>query len=96
LIDIFDDLKQTEISCLDKGFVRLVDCMPRLCPEGQTPEYRIVQSARVSYADGTKTLNEDRGLIRYLVRHRHTSPLEKVRFEFHVKLPLFVRSQWVR
>ncbi len=95
MIDILEG-KNLEIKCLDKGFVRLVDSMPRLCPEGQDASFRIVQSARVSYQDGTKTVNEDRGLIRYLLRHRHSSPLEKIRFEFHFKAPLFIVAQWVR
>lgn len=73
---------------LDKGFVRLVDHMG--------DDSRIVQSARVSYGDGTKSVRQDKGLIDYLVRHRHTSPLEQVEFTFHIKLPLFVMGQLVR
>lgn len=78
----------SEIKCLDKGFVRLVDHMG--------DDSRIVQAARVSYGKGTKTVNEDKGLIDYLVRHRHTSPLEMVNFTFHCKMPIFVARQWVR
>jgi thymidylate synthase (FAD) len=77
-----------EIKCLDKGFVRLVDFMGG--------DESIVQSARVSYGKGTKSVSEDRGLIRYLVRNRHTSPLEMVEFKFHIKLPIFVMRQLVR
>lgn len=73
---------------LDKGFVRLVDYMGG--------DAAIVQMARVSYGAGTKTRSEDRGLIRYLVRNRHTSPLESTEFKFHIKLPCFVRDQLVR
>lgn len=81
--DIFDS-----VPVLDKGFVRLVDWMG--------DDARIVESARVSYQNGTKAVRSDAGLINYLVRHRHTSPLEQVEFTFHLKLPLFVFAQLVR
>lgn len=77
-----------EIPVLDKGFVRLVDYMGG--------DSRIVQSARVSYGDGTKTVREDGALIDYLLRHQHTSPFEQVILTFHVKLPIFVARQWIR
>lgn len=77
-----------EIPCLDKGFVRLVDYMGS--------DAAIVQAARVSYGAGTKQVNEDRGLIRYLMRHAHSTPFEMVEFKFHVKLPMFVARQWIR
>lgn len=77
-----------KIDCLDKGFIRLVDHMG--------DDNAIVQAARVSYGNGTKTVNEDKGLIRYLLRHKHTTPLEMVVFKFHVKLPIFVARQWIR
>ncbi len=73
---------------LDRGFVRLVDAMG--------DDSAIVQAARVSYGKGTKTVREDRALIRYLMRRRHTSPFEMVEFKFHVKLPIFVARQWIR
>ena len=73
---------------LDKGFVRLVDYLGS--------DSRIVQAARVSYGDGTKTVREDKGLINYLLRNEHTSPFEQVVFTFHVKLPIFVARQWIR
>ena len=56
----------------------------------------IVQAARVSYAQGTKSVSDDRGLIRYLMRHRHTTPFEMVDFKFHIKCPIFVARQWLR
>jgi thymidylate synthase (FAD) len=77
-----------EIPCLDKGFVRLIDVMG--------DDSAIVQAARVSYGSGTKKVHEDRGLIRYLMRHLHTTPFEMVEFKFHVKLPIFVARQWIR
>ncbi len=77
-----------EFSVLDKGFIRLVDYMGG--------DSRIVQSARVSYGDGTKTVREDGALIDYLLRHQHTSPFEQVSLTFHVKLPIFVARQWIR
>ncbi|WP_347241590.1 FAD-dependent thymidylate synthase [Thermus sp.] len=76
------------IPVLDKGFVRLVDAMG--------DDASIVQAARVSYGEGTKTVREDAALIDYLMRHRHTSPFEMVEFKFHVKAPLFVVRQWFR
>jgi thymidylate synthase (FAD) len=91
-----------EIKCLDHGFVALVDVMPRLVPaanaEGvpQTADQAIVQAARVSYGQGTKKVSEDRGLIRYLLRHRHTTPFEMVEFKFHVAMPIFIARQWIR
>ena len=56
----------------------------------------IVQAARVSYGRGTKRVQEDAGLIRYLMRHRHTTPFEMCEIKFHVKLPIFVARQWIR
>jgi len=73
---------------LDHGFVRLVDSMG--------DDGRVVDAARVSYKKGTKKVSTDRGLIRYLLRKLHTTPFEKVRFEFHVKLPVFVARQYMR
>ena len=76
------------IKCLDKGFVRLVDSMGG--------DNAIVQAARVSYGKGTTKKSQDRGLIRYLMRHRHSTPFEMVEFKFHAKMPIFVARQWVR
>ncbi len=81
-------LLDQEIPVLDKGFVRLVDYMGS--------DQRIVQSARVSYGEGTKSFRQDRGLINYLMRHEHTSPFEQVVLTFHAKMPIFVARQWVR
>ncbi len=81
---------------LDHGFVRLVDCMPRYVAEGETADTAIVRAARVSYGDGTKQVSDDRNLIRYLMRHRHTTPFEMAEFTFHVKCPIFVARQWMR
>lgn len=73
---------------LDHGFIRIIDYM------GDEPA--IVQAARVSYGKGTKSPSDDRGLIRYLMRHRHTTPLEMCEIKLHVKLPVFVARQWIR
>lgn len=81
-------LLDQELQVLDKGFVRLVDYMGG--------DARVVQSARVSYGSGTKTVREDKGLINYLMRNLHTSPFEQVSLVFHIKLPLFVFAQMVR
>jgi thymidylate synthase (FAD) len=97
MYDVMLNLPAREIKCLDLGFVELVDVMPRLVPEDQkTADYAIVQAARVSYGNGTKSVNEDRGLIRYLMRHVHTTPFEMIEFKFHCKMPIFVARQWIR
>lgn len=96
LRDVMDGASRLEIKVLDHGFVALVDAMPRLVPEGQTADAAIVQAARVSYGQGTKAVSEDRGLIRYLLRHRHTTPFEMVEFKFHIAMPIFIARQWIR
>ena len=73
---------------LDHGFVRVVDYMG--------DDAAIVQAARVSYGKGTRRVNEDRGLIRYLMRHHHTTPFEMSELKLHCKLPIFVARQWIR
>ncbi|MFA5070792.1 MAG: FAD-dependent thymidylate synthase [Candidatus Pacearchaeota archaeon] len=83
-----EEILDKEFPVLDHGFVRLVDYMGG--------DSAIVQAARVSYGEGTKTVSEDRGLIRYLTRNEHTSPLEMVEMKFHCKMPIFVARQWVR
>lgn len=77
-----------EFKVLDNGFIRLVDYLGS--------DSRIVQAARVSYGDGTKTVREDRGLINYLIKNAHWSPFEQVILTFHIKLPIFVARQWIR
>ncbi len=73
---------------LDHGFVSLVDIMG--------DDAAVVQAARTSYGAGTKKVNEDRGLIRYLKRHHHSTPFEMVEYKFHVRLPIFVARQLIR
>ncbi len=73
---------------LDHGFIRVVDYMG--------DDAAVVQAARVSYGKGTRRVSDDRGLIRYLMRHRHTSPFEMCEIKLHVKLPIFVARQWIR
>src|SRR5919109_476235 len=73
---------------LDHGFVRVIDYMG--------DDAAVVQAARVSYGRGTKKVSEDRGLINYLMRHRHTTPFEMCEIKYHVKLPIFVARQWIR
>lgn len=80
---IYDSFK-----VLDHGFVRVIDYMGN--------DSAIVQAARVSYGSGTKQLRQDQGLINYLVRHRHTTPLEMCEIKFHIKLPIFIARQWIR
>lgn len=76
------------VRVLDKGFVKLVEVMG--------DDSSIVQAARVSYGKGTKSSSEDEGLIRYLMRHQHTTPFEMVEFKFHCRMPIFVARQWIR
>ncbi len=83
-----EDILYSEFPVLDHGFVRVVDYMG--------DDGAVVQAARVSYGKGTRALSTDRGLIRYLLRHRHTTPFEMCEIKFHVKLPIFVARQWIR
>ncbi len=76
------------IPVLDHGFVRVIDYMG--------DDAAVVQAARVSYGRGTKRVSEDAGLIRYLMRHRHSTPFEMAEIKYHVKLPIFVARQWIR
>jgi thymidylate synthase (FAD) len=76
------------IPVLDHGFVRVIDYMG--------DDAAVVQAARVSYGRGTRRVSEDTGLIRYLMRHRHTTPFEMCEIKFHIKLPIFVARQWIR
>jgi thymidylate synthase (FAD) len=73
---------------LDHGFIRVVDYMG--------DDAAVVQAARVSYGRGTRRVSEDAGLIRYLMRHRHSTPFEMCEIKYHVKLPIFVARQWIR
>ena len=83
-----EDRLYEAVPVLDHGFVRLIDYMG--------DDSAIVQAARVSYGKGTKAVRQDRGLIRYLMRHAHTSPFEMCELKLHVKLPIFVARQWIR
>lgn len=76
------------IKLLDHGFIRVIDYMG--------DDNAVVQAARVSYGKGTKKISEDRGLIRYLLRHKHTTPFEMCEIKLHVKMPFFVARQWLR
>jgi thymidylate synthase (FAD) len=96
MFDVMDGAARWEIKVHDHGLVALCDVMPRLAPQGKTADFAIVQAARVSYGEGTKKVNEDRGLIRYLARHRHTTPFEMVEFKFHHVMPIFIARQWIR
>lgn len=86
--DQLEALLYKPLPVLDHGFVRVVDYMGN--------DEAIVQAARVSYGRGTKRVQEDRGLINYLLRHWHTTPFEMAEIKFHVKLPIFVARQWIR
>lgn len=94
--DIMGGAARWEVKIHEHGLVALCDVMPRLVPQGKTADSAIVQAARVSYGEGTKQVSEDRGLIRYLMRHRHTTPVEMVEFKFHCVMPIFIARQWIR
>jgi len=94
--DVMGGSARWEVTVHEHGLVALLDVMPRFVPVGKTADFAIVQAARVSYGLGTKQVNEDRGLIRYLARHRHTTPFEMVEFKFHHVMPIFVARQWIR
>ena len=87
-VPALDAYLDTPIAVLDHGFVRLVDYMG--------DDTSIVQAARVSYGKGTKAVQQDRGLIRYLMRHDHLTPFEMCEIKFHIKLPIFIARQWIR
>jgi thymidylate synthase (FAD) len=96
LCDVMGGASRWNIPIHEHGFIALVDAMPRLVPEGLTADSAIVQSARVSYGQGTKMVSEDRGLVRYLMRHHHSTPFEMVEFKFHIAMPIFIARQWIR
>jgi thymidylate synthase (FAD) len=83
-----EDILYKPFPVLDHGFIRVIDYMG--------DDAAVVQAARVSYGKGTKKVNEDRGLINYLMRHRHSTPFEMCEVKLHIKLPMFVARQWVR
>lgn len=83
-----EDVLYQAFPVLDHGFIRVIDYMGN--------DQAVVQAARVSYGKGTKKVTEDRGLIEYLMRHRHTTPFEMCDIKFHIKLPIFIARQWIR
>jgi thymidylate synthase (FAD) len=83
-----EEILYQPLAVLDHGFVRVIDYMG--------DDAAVVQAARVSYGRGTRKVREDAGLIRYLMRHRHTTPFEMCEIKYHVKLPIFVARQWIR
>src|ERR1700757_3152023 len=87
-VPALEEILYQAVPVLDHGFVRVVDYMG--------DDAAIVQAARVSYGRGTRQVSEDRGLINYLMRHRHTTPFEMCEIKYHVKLPIFVARQWIR
>lgn len=87
-VTALEEIIYEPIPVLDHGFVRVIDYMG--------DDSAIVQAARVSYGRGTKKILEDKALINYLMRHRHTTPFEMCEIKLHVKLPIFVARQWIR
>ncbi len=87
-VPALEDILYEPIPVLDHGFIRVIDYMG--------DDGAVVQAARVSYGRGTRRVSEDRGLINYLMRHRHTTPFEMAEIKYHVKLPIFVARQWIR
>ncbi len=88
IVKEIDAILYEEHKELDHGFIRVVDYMGS--------DSAIVQAARVSYGKGTKQISQDEALIKYLMRHHHTTPFEMCEIKFHVKLPIFVARQWIR
>jgi thymidylate synthase (FAD) len=88
VVPALEEILYEPLPVLDRGFVRVIDYMG--------DDGAIVQAARVSYGRGTKRVSDDRGLINYLMRMRHTSPFEMCELKLHVKLPIFVARQWIR
>ena len=87
-VPALEEILYEPIKVLDHGFIRVIDYMG--------DDSAIVQAARVSYGKGTKQLNQDKGLINYLLRHYHTTPFEMCDIKFHIKLPIFIARQWIR
>jgi thymidylate synthase (FAD) len=87
-VPALEELLYGAIPVLDHGFIRVIDYMG--------DDAAVVQAARVSYGRGTRKVSEDAGLIRYLMRHRHSTPFEMCEIKLHVKLPVFVARQWIR
>ncbi|MBV8653696.1 MAG: FAD-dependent thymidylate synthase [Alphaproteobacteria bacterium] len=87
-VPALEEILYEPIPVLDHGFIRVVDYMG--------DDAAVVQAARVSYGRGTKKVHEDAGLIRYLMRHWHSTPFEMAEIKYHVKLPIFVARQWIR
>jgi len=87
-VSALEDVLYEPIPILDHGFIRVIDYMG--------DDSAVVQAARVSYGKGTKQTSQDKGLINYLMRHRHTTPFEMCDIKFHIKLPIFVARQWIR
>ena len=85
---LLEDILYEPIPILDHGFIRVIDYMGN--------DNSIVQAARVSYGKGTKKVNTDSGLIKYLMRHWHSTPFEMCEIKYHVKLPIFIARQWIR
>ena len=88
VVPALEEILYQALPVLDQGFVRVIDYMG--------DDGAIVQAARVSYGRGTRQVSDDRGLINYLMRMRHTSPFEMCELKLHVKLPIFVARQWIR
>lgn len=87
-VPALEELLFRSLPVLDHGFVRVIDYMG--------DDAAVVQAARVSYGRGTRRVSEDRGLINYLMRHRHSTPFEMCEIKLHVKLPIFIARQWIR
>ena len=96
LVDVLAGVNRETSIYSGKGFVQLIDCCPRLVPRGRDASFAAARSARQSYDCGLKSIEQDRGLIRFLVRNKHTSPLEFSNITFHIKAPIFVVRQFQR
>jgi thymidylate synthase (FAD) len=94
LIDVLGNVPNRTVRCLDKGSVSLIDCMPRMVPADQrTADFRVAEAARASF-NRFEPAAKNEELIRFLIRERHTVPVEHVKFTFHAKAPVYVVRQW--
>ena len=87
-VSLLDEILGKPFPVLNDGFIRVVDYMGS--------DESIVQAARVSYGKGTKKISEDKGLIRYLMRHQHSTPFEMCEIKFHIRVPMDCWRQWIR
>jgi len=96
IMSLFESSEESRTIKKDSCIVTLIDCKPRICPVGRTVEFSAVNSARVSFGKGLKTVKQDNRLLNYLIKNEHTSPLESIVFTFRIECPLYISKQIMR